>query len=115
MLKIVKEGKHCKVELFQVNRLNTLFSDLVEHQLKELVEEQGNSVLFDLDGIKFIDTSGFNVLLEISELARVCGSEFQLCNVSDDVQELIILLGLEKRFSYCSCTRSEEKILMTLD
>jgi len=87
----------------------------VQHQLKELVEEQGNSVLFDLDGIKFIDTSGFEVLLEITELARVCGSEFQLCNVSNDVMELINLLDLESRFSYCSCARSEEKILMTLD
>ena len=35
MLKIAKEGSQCRVELFQVNRLNTLFSALVKEQLKE--------------------------------------------------------------------------------
>ena len=41
MLKIAKEGKQYRVELFQVNRLNTLFSDLVKEQLRELIEEPG--------------------------------------------------------------------------
>ena len=115
MLKIVKEEKLCKVELFQVNRLNTLFSELVQQQLKELVEEPGNSVLFNLEGIRFIDTSGFDVLIDIAQLAKKNGSDFHLCNVSDDVKELILLLDLEEQFNYCSCANSERKILAMLD
>ena len=63
MLKISREGSECRVELFQVNRLNTLFSELVKEQLQELVEEPGISVIFNLEGIRFIDTSGFDVLI----------------------------------------------------
>jgi len=115
MLKIAKEGSQCRVELFQVNRLNTLFSDLVQEQLQELVNEPGTSVVFNLEGIHFIDTAGFKVLLDISNRANERGSQFALCNVTDDVKELINLLHLDGKFSVCTSENVEEKILMVLD
>lgn len=103
------------VELFQVNKLNTLFSGLVRQQLKELVEEPGNSVIFNLYGINFIDSSGFEVLEDITDYSKDCGSEFKLCNVSDEIRELILLCELEERFTFCECEKSREKILLVLD
>lgn len=115
MLKVVKEENQYRVELFQVNRLNTLFSELVKQQLMEMVEEPGVSVVFNLEGIRFIDTSGFDVLLEVSDRARECNSRFSLCNISDDVRELIILTELEDRFTFITCATVREKILTVLD
>jgi len=115
MLKIVKEESQCRVELFQVNKLNTLFSELVKKQLIELVEEPGTSVVFNLEEIHFIDSSGFDVLLEVSARAREMGSQLKLCNITDDVRELIVLLELESRFDFASCEKTREKILMALD
>ena len=115
MLKIAKEGSQYRVELFQVNKLNTLFSDLVKEQLRELIEEPGADVIFNLEGIRFIDTSGFEVLMEITNRAREVGSQFKLCNVSDDVKELMILMELEDIFSFVSLENTREKILLVLD
>jgi anti-anti-sigma factor len=115
MLKIAKEEKEYRVELFQVNRLNTLFSDLVKEQLLELISEPRASVVFNLEGIRFIDSSGFDVLLEVSERARQSGSHFTLCNITDDVRELIHLLELEDRFAIVSCAKTRERILQALD
>jgi len=115
MLKIAKEENQYRVELFQVNRLNTLFSELVKQQLMEQVEEPGVSVLFNLEGIRFIDSSGFDILLEVSERARELGSRFSLCNITDDVRELITLTELEDSFDCISCENTREKILMVLD
>ncbi|MEA3461073.1 MAG: STAS domain-containing protein [Bacteroidota bacterium] len=115
MLKIAKEEKQYRVELFQVNRLNTLFSELVKQQLMELVEEPGVSVVFNLEGIRFIDSSGFDILLEVSDRARELGSRFSLCNITDDVRELIILTELEGRFDCMTCENTREKILVVLD
>lgn len=115
MLKIAKEENHYRVELFQVNRLNTLFSELVKQQLTELVEEPGVTVVFNLDDIRFIDSSGFDVLLEVSDRASEAGSQFKLCNITDDVRELIILMELEERFDFVTCKNSREKILLVLD
>lgn len=99
------------MELFQANRFNTLFSELVKDQLMELVEETGITVIFDLKGIKFIDTSGFEVLKTLTEQARIFGSEFKLCNVTDDVKELMVLLELEEKLAVCNCVPVREKIL----
>ena len=115
MLKIAKEENQYRVELFQVNRLNTLFSELVKQQLIELVEEPGVSVVFNLEDIRFIDSSGFDVLLEVSEHAREHGSKFSLCNISDEVRELLILMELEGRFDCLTCANTREKILVVLD
>jgi len=115
MLKVAREGNRYRVELFQVNRLNTLFSELVQKQFRELVDKPGVSVIFNLEGIKFIDTAGFKVLLDTAERAKKNGNEFKLCNVSDEVKELIILLELEGRFTFCKCENTEEKILLVLD
>lgn len=115
MLKIAREGNQCRVELFQVNRLNTLFSSLVREQLQELVEEPGTTVIFNLEGIRFIDTAGFEVLQEIAEHARRHGSHFKLCNITEEVSELIILLELEGHFTFCNLDNTEEKILLVLD
>ena len=115
MLKISKEGTECMVELFQVNRLNTLFSGLVKQQLQELVEQQGSSVVFNLKGIRFIDTAGFEVLQEIALHAEQYGSQFKLCNISDEVRELMLLMELGERFACCTCQHTEEKILVALD
>lgn len=115
MLKIAKEENQYRVELFQVNKLNTLFSDLVKQQLLELVEEPGNSVVFNLEDIRFIDSSGFDVLLEVSERARKAGSQFALGNISEEVRELMALTELEERFVLVDCPKIREKILMVLD
>jgi anti-anti-sigma factor len=115
MLKIAKEENQIRVELFQVNRLNTLFSDLVKQQLIELVQEPGSSVIFNLKDVRFIDSSGFGVLLDVADKANEAGSQFQLCNVSEDVWELLSLMDLESRFEYASCNLSREKILQVLD
>ena len=115
MLKVTKNNRHYRVELFQVSKLNTLFSELVKQQLQVLVQEPGNKVIFNLEGIRFIDTAGFQVLIDISERARKNSCEFAICNVSDELKELIQLLELEGAFSFCSCEKSEEKILVVLD
>lgn len=115
MLKIAREGREYTVELCQVNRFNTLFSELVKDQLKELVEETGIRVVFNLEGINFIDTSGFEVLKTLTEHARIFGSEFKLCNVSDDVRELMALLELEDKLAFCHCAPVREKALQWQD
>lgn len=115
MLKIAKEEQFYRVELFQVNRLNTLFSDLVKQQLLELVDEPGTTVIFNLKGVRFIDSSGFLVLQEVANRATTAGSRFKLGNVTDEVRELLVLLELEGSFDLVSCENTPEKILMVLD
>ena len=98
MIKIRKEKDETIVSLFQVKKLNTLFSGLVESQLAELVREDSNNIYFDLSGISFIDSSGFSTLLNITEMAKEYNKDFMLCNITDEVEELVSMLGIGNRF-----------------
>jgi len=59
-----------------------------------------HSALIDLEGIRFIDTTGFSVLLRIQGMVETKGLRFCIINVSDEVMELIHLLKLDKVLNF---------------
>jgi len=101
MLKIERENNRFIVSFFEINRLNTTISRIIEKQLVQLLNENGAEILLDLKGIKFIDTSGFNTLHKLREVANKYNSRLFLTNVSLEVKELFRLLELEDAFSEC--------------
>ncbi|MDA3821189.1 MAG: STAS domain-containing protein, partial [Bacteroidales bacterium] len=113
--KVAKEDDRYLVSLFQVNKLNTLFSELISQQLNNLVNVPGRHVIFNLEGIRFIDSAGFGVLMKASEISSAVGSSFQLCNISAEVQELIDLTELNGSLSILPKLEVKEKIIMELD
>lgn len=115
MLKIAKEEERYLVSLFQVNKLNTLFSELISQQLNDLVSVSGRDVVFNLEGIRFIDTAGFNTLERVTKLSRVSGSRFRVCNIGAEVQELLDLTGMEGALDIIPRLEVKEKIVMEFD
>ena len=115
MLKVAKEENRYIVSLFQVNKINTLFTDLISQQLNQLVGQPDRHILFNLEGVRFIDTAGFQVLENASDIAEKSGTRFQLCNISEEVQELLDLTGMHKKLEIIPSLEVEEKILMELD
>ena len=101
MLKIERENNRFIVSFFEINRLNTTISRIIEKQLVQLLNENGAEILLDLKGIKFIDTSGFNTLHKLREVANKYNSHLYLTNLSPEVVELFRLLELEDAFSEC--------------
>jgi len=115
MLKVAKEDDRYLVSLFQVNKLNTLFSELISQQLNDLVSVPDRKIIFNLEGVRFIDSSGFKTLLKACEISNAVGSSFQICNISSDVQELIDLTELNDSLNIVPTLEVKEKIVMELD
>ena len=103
------------MSLFQVNKLNTLFSELISQQLNDLISHPGRHVIFNLEGVRFIDSAGFSTLLKVEEISNTVGSTFQICNISAEVQELIDLTGLNGSLNVVPNLDVKEKIIMELD
>ncbi len=101
MLKIEREDNRFIVSFFEINRLNTTISRIIEKQLVQLLNENGAELLLDLKGIKFIDTSGFNTLHKLNDIANEFNSHLYLTNLSVEVKELFRLLELEDAFTVC--------------
>ncbi|MEZ5070153.1 MAG: STAS domain-containing protein [Bacteroidales bacterium] len=113
-LNITADGNHYKVGFLPDETKNEAFSGPVREQLLELVGDRDARVILDLDALTYIDTAGFGVLREISARARHAGSQFKLCNIRDEVREMILLMELEGEFTFCHCEREEERVLLVL-
>ncbi len=115
MLKVAKEEEKFIVSLFHVNKFNTLFSELIREQLNDLVSLPGRHVIFNLAGIRFIDSSGFSTLSMAAEISQAKGSHFQLCNVDDEVKELLAAADIYNNFEILSSFEVREKFGLELD
>ena len=86
------------VSLKNSQRLNAMISEPVKVQLLEHYNKPNTNLVFDLQGISFIDSTGFGVLLSIMKAANNNNGQFKICNVDSDVMELFKLLQLHHVF-----------------
>lgn len=80
------------------DKINTMITEPIKEELVGLFTEPNVKLALDLSGIKFIDSSGFSVLLAIRKAAENNFGIFKICNISDDVKELFQVLQLHNVF-----------------
>ncbi len=79
-------------------RFNSLISDAVKEQLNNLFSKPNTKLILNLEEIKFIDSSGFGVLLSVMKTASINYGQFKLCSINKEVMDLFKLLQLQNVF-----------------
>ncbi|MBI9055578.1 MAG: STAS domain-containing protein [Bacteroidales bacterium] len=98
MLEVNKVENKYVVSFYNMNKLNVLNSNEIETKLFNLINQEGSSLALNFSGIKFIDSSGFDMLLKIYRVAKENNSELRFINLSEDLMELMRLVELETVF-----------------
>jgi anti-anti-sigma factor len=98
MLKLKIEGGVYRISFYKTNRLNSLFAGPLREKLFKIVSKRGREVVLSLEGISFIDGSGFEAIMAVVNRASEKGSRFRICDVSGDVYELLKLMKLKVMF-----------------
>jgi anti-sigma B factor antagonist len=86
------------VSFKDTQRLSALIAEPVKVQLLEFYNKSKTRLVLDLQGITFIDSSGFGVFLSAMKAANNNYGQFKICNVNADVMELFKLLQLHHVF-----------------
>ncbi|MFP3859495.1 MAG: STAS domain-containing protein [Bacteroidales bacterium] len=81
-----------------VSKLNILVAQSLKEEIAQYLNKPGKKLILNLDGIEYIDSSGFGALLSILRNAKNNDSFFKICNISPDVMELVKLLQLHNVF-----------------
>lgn len=81
-----------------LNRFNALVTEPVKEQLNNLFVKPGTKLILNLEGIKFIDSSGFGVFLSVFKTANINYGYFKICSIEKEVMELFKLLQLHNVF-----------------
>ena len=98
MLETTNINEVLVVSLKDSQRLNALITESVKEALLTFFNKPNTSLVFDLKGITFIDSSGFGVFLSAMKAANNNYGQFKICNVNADVMELFKLLQLHHVF-----------------
>lgn len=98
MLKTEKINNITVVKFNNIDRFNALIVEPVKEQLKSFFNKPDTRLVLNLEGIKFIDSSGFGVFLSIMKTANNNHGQFKICTISREVMELFKLLQLHNVF-----------------
>lgn len=98
MLKTEKINNVNVVSFDNLNRFNALITEPVKEDLKSFFNKPNTKLVLNLEGIDFIDSSGFGVFLSIMKTANNNFGQFKLCGISPEVMELFKLLQLHNVF-----------------
>src|SRR6056297_44248 len=81
-----------------VSKLNILVAQSLKEEIAQYLNKPGKKIILNLEGIEYVDSSGFGALLSILRNAKNNDSVFKICNISPDVMELVKLLQLHNVF-----------------
>jgi anti-sigma B factor antagonist len=100
------------VRFDNINRFNALIAEPVKEQLKGYFNKANTKLILNLEGINFVDSTGFGVFLSIMKTANNNYGYFKICNIAPEVMELFKLLQLHNVFEIYStledCIKSYE-------
>lgn len=80
------------------DRFNALIAEPVKATLMGYYEKPNTKMVIDLEGIKFIDSSGFSVFLNLMKAANNNYGEIKICNANPEVKSLFEVLQLHNIF-----------------
>ena len=98
MLKIEKVNNIEIAKFENVQKFNALITEKVKEELAQLFEKPNTRLILYLEGIEYVDSSGFGVFLTVMKMANNNYGFFKICNISSEVMELFKLLQLHNIF-----------------
>ena len=95
MLKVRNKNEVYRISFYKTRRVNTLIAESLKDELSQYVSIPGREVILSMEGINFIDSSGFEAIMSVVDSARKHESRFRISDVSQEVYELLKLMKLK--------------------
>jgi anti-sigma B factor antagonist len=95
-----------KGELIDKNQATGLIKEM-----DELLELDKNKLIIDLSDLKYMNSSGLNVLIQLLTKTRTNGGESVIFNVSKKVNDLLVITKLNTLFKVADSKEAAIKML----
>lgn len=80
MITKLTEQKGCIIaEFIDLKRFTLAVTEEVKSELKPILSQEGNKMIFDFKNIEFIDSSGIGCIISLVKTAKSNHSEIKLC------------------------------------
>jgi len=85
-------------------------TDLIKN-IDELLEQGKSKLIIDLSDLKYMNSSGLNVLIQLLTKTRTNGGESVIFNVSKKVNDLLVITKLNTLFKVADSKEAAIKLL----
>jgi anti-anti-sigma factor len=102
MIEINLDGDIYEVTFKDIQNLNVFFSEPIKTSVSKLFATQNVKVLINMEGIQFLDSSGFAAFVSLSKEASKTGGQIIFCNIRDSAMKLFRVLQLHQSFRLLS-------------
>lgn len=96
---IVEKSDKIDIVTFKGNKINALVSEEIRDQVSKIFDDvAGTKLIIDLNGVEFIDSSGFGCFLSIRKAANSNYGTLKFANAGTRIKELFHILHLHTIF-----------------
>jgi anti-sigma B factor antagonist len=92
------EPEPATIVLAPEGELDLHASPLVKEQIEPLIAQQRPTVIVDLSGVSYIDSSGLAVFIEAMQRVQSYGGKFGLCGLRENVRHIFSIARLDQIF-----------------
>lgn len=95
-----------EIDYFKKDKLLCIkFTEEIDHHTAEILRKRGDyeieryipkKVVFDFDGVSFMDSAGIGLLLGRYKTATILGAKVELINVNKYIYKLLVMSGIDK-------------------
>lgn len=90
------ERNGIKIATFaSLSRFTSAVTEEVKNELKPVLSNPGTKLIFNLENIDFIDSSGIGCIISLVKTAKSNDSGIKICNLSREVASVFELLHLQ--------------------
>ncbi len=97
MISIEKRDK-IDIITFNVSRIDAMVTDEIRELINKVFEVSNSKVIIDLNGVEYIDSSGFGCFLSVMRTAKNNYSVLKFANPAPPIMELFQTLHLHTVF-----------------
>lgn len=80
-------------------------------EVETAINDQNNKVVLNLENLKYLNSSGLNILINILTKTRKAGGDVAICCVNKKISELLLITKLNHVFNVCDNQDAAIKIL----
>jgi anti-sigma B factor antagonist len=96
-LKVQQDGGRATIAV--TGEIDLTSAPQLDDQVMSLIDGGASTIVIDLSGVSFMDSTGLRVLLKASKLLVGAGGALELKDPSEPVQRLLEVSGLDTHFS----------------
>lgn len=96
-----KSQKGINLYLLQGELIDRGQATAMLEEIDMAIEKNENKILLDLVDLKYLNSSGLNVIINILTRTRKAGGDVAICNVNKKITELLVITKLSSVFNVC--------------